>query len=118
MDPEADLGLLEHVRGRIARIGRAHQRGKMTVLRLPLGAGRRNTQTIAKSTQRLTDGIRAIEPEVPWRAIAGSRNVLLHGYFEIDLEVVWSWWMKTHQYWLLQSTGWRTPHVVASRKGD
>ena len=90
MDPEADLGLLEHVRGRIARIGRAHQRGKMTVLRLPLGAGRRNTQTIAKSTQRLTDGIRATEPEVPWRAIAGSRNVLLHGYFEIDLEVVWS----------------------------
>ena len=50
----------------------------------------RNSQTIAESTQRLSDGIRATEPEVPWRAIAGFRNVLVHDYFEIDLEVVWS----------------------------
>ena len=50
----------------------------------------RNLQTIAESTQRLSDGIRATEPEVPWRAIAGFRNVLVHDYFEIDLEVVWS----------------------------
>ena len=50
----------------------------------------RNLQTIAESTQRLSDSIRATEPEVPWRAIAGFRNVLVHDYFEIDLEVVWS----------------------------
>lgn len=50
----------------------------------------RNLQTIAESTQRLSDGTRATEPEVPWHAIAGFRNVLVHDYFEIDLEVVWS----------------------------
>ena len=27
---------------------------------------------------------------MPWRAIAGFRNVLAHDYLEIDLEVVWS----------------------------
>lgn len=27
---------------------------------------------------------------MPWRAIAGLRNVLAHDYLEIDLEVVWS----------------------------
>lgn len=50
----------------------------------------RNLQTIAESTQRLSGGLKATEPEVPWRAIAGFRNVLVHDYFKIDLDVVWS----------------------------
>jgi uncharacterized protein with HEPN domain len=28
-------------------------------------------------------------PEVPWRAMRGMRNRLAHGYFDINLEVVW-----------------------------
>lgn len=28
-------------------------------------------------------------PEVPWRFAYDMRNVLAHGYFEIDLEIVW-----------------------------
>ena len=92
MDPEADLGLLEHIRGRIARIEEYTngERSRFYDSHLVQDAVIRNLQTIAESTQRLSDGIRATEPEVPWRAIAGFRNVLVHDYFEIDLEVVWS----------------------------
>lgn len=28
-------------------------------------------------------------PEVPWRSMRGMRNRIAHGYFEINLEVVW-----------------------------
>ena len=28
-------------------------------------------------------------PEVPWRQMRGVRNRLVHGYFEVDLDVVW-----------------------------
>ncbi len=28
-------------------------------------------------------------PEVPWRSMKGMRNRIAHGYFDIDLEVVW-----------------------------
>lgn len=28
-------------------------------------------------------------PEVPWRAMRGMRNRIAHGYFDINLEVVW-----------------------------
>ena len=28
-------------------------------------------------------------PEVPWRNIRGMRNRIAHGYFDINLEVVW-----------------------------
>jgi uncharacterized protein with HEPN domain len=32
----------------------------------------------------------AIHPELPWRAMRGMRNRFAHGYFEIDLDVVWN----------------------------
>ncbi len=28
-------------------------------------------------------------PEIPWRSIRGMRNRIAHGYFEINLDVVW-----------------------------
>ncbi|NDZ11418.1 hypothetical protein C7T35_23745 [Variovorax sp. WS11] len=28
-------------------------------------------------------------PEVPWRSMRGMRNRIAHGYFDINLEVVW-----------------------------
>ena len=90
--PEADLGLLEHIRGRIARIGEYTNRERSTFYdsHLVQDAVMRNLQTIAESTQRLSDSLKATEPEVPWRAIAGFRNVLVHDYFDNDPEVVWS----------------------------
>lgn len=50
----------------------------------------RNLQTLAESTQRLSQEAKDSEPTVPWRSISGFRNVLTHGYFSVDLEVVWS----------------------------
>ncbi len=37
----------------------------------------------------MTDAIRAGEPDVPWRAIAGFRNILVHDYLAIDVDAVW-----------------------------
>ena len=92
MAVQADIALLEYIRERIARIEEYTNGARSTFYGSPLvqDAVIRNLQTIAESTQRLSDRARATEPDVPWRAIAGFRNILVHDYFEIDLEVVWS----------------------------
>lgn len=28
-------------------------------------------------------------PQIPWRNMRGMRNRIAHGYFDIDLDVVW-----------------------------
>jgi uncharacterized protein with HEPN domain len=38
----------------------------------------------------LSDGFTREHPEIPWAQIVSMRNILVHNYFGIDLEEVWS----------------------------
>ncbi|MEO8196612.1 MAG: HepT-like ribonuclease domain-containing protein [Thermoanaerobaculia bacterium] len=49
----------------------------------------RNLQTLAESSQRLSEGIKVLHPAVDWRGLAGFRNVLVHDYLGVDLEYVY-----------------------------
>lgn len=49
----------------------------------------RNLQTLAESSQRLSNHIKGTEPQIPWRELAGFRNVIVHGYLGVDLGAVW-----------------------------
>jgi uncharacterized protein with HEPN domain len=44
---------------------------------------------LAESSHRLSSEIKGTEPEIPWRELAGFRNVIVHGYLGVDLEAVW-----------------------------
>jgi uncharacterized protein with HEPN domain len=50
----------------------------------------RELQELAESTQRLSAGVKERHRDVPWTAIAGFRNVLVHDYLGLNLERVWS----------------------------
>ena len=49
----------------------------------------RNLQTLAESTQRLSDELRQKYPNIEWRNIAAFRNVAVHDYLGIDLKQTW-----------------------------
>lgn len=49
----------------------------------------RYLQIIGEAARALPEEVRALAPEVPWPKILGMRNVLVHGYFDIDTEIVW-----------------------------
>jgi uncharacterized protein with HEPN domain len=46
-------------------------------------------QVIGEACGKLSETFRARHPEVPWRAITGMRHHLVHGYFDIDPDIVW-----------------------------
>jgi len=50
----------------------------------------RNLQVMAESSQRLSDEIKNQHPDIPWDDISGFRNILVHNYLGIDLDVIWS----------------------------
>ena len=31
-----------------------------------------------------------VSPDIPWRDIIAMRNRLIHGYFDVDLNIVWN----------------------------
>lgn len=49
----------------------------------------RNLQTMSEATQRLSDTVKNSRPEIEWVRIAAFRNVLVHNYLGIDLQLVW-----------------------------
>jgi len=46
-------------------------------------------QTIGEACRSLAPEFQESYPEIPWRAIIGMRNILVHHYFEVDLDAVW-----------------------------
>jgi uncharacterized protein with HEPN domain len=49
----------------------------------------RNIEIIREATKNLSKEFRKIHPNVPWRAMSGMRDKLIHDYVGIDFDVVW-----------------------------
>jgi uncharacterized protein with HEPN domain len=49
----------------------------------------RQLEIIGEAVKRLSPLSRSLAPQVPWPAIAGMRDKLIHGYFGVDLDQVW-----------------------------
>ena len=49
----------------------------------------RALEIVGEAAARLTEETRSSHPEIPWANIVGMRNRLVHGYFDVDLKVLW-----------------------------
>jgi uncharacterized protein with HEPN domain len=49
----------------------------------------RAIEIMGEAAARTSDEAKSGTPHIPWRTIVAMRNRLIHGYFEIDTEVVW-----------------------------
>jgi len=49
----------------------------------------RNLEVIGEAVKKIPEQIRNKHPEIEWKKIAGLRDMLIHGYFDVDLETTW-----------------------------
>ena len=49
----------------------------------------RNFEIIGEAVKRIPENIKQKYPEVEWKKIAGLRDILIHEYSAIDLEILW-----------------------------
>jgi uncharacterized protein with HEPN domain len=46
-------------------------------------------EIVGEAANGVSDEFKEDHPEIPWRQVTSTRNRLIHGYFDVDLAVVW-----------------------------
>ncbi|MDQ5878530.1 MAG: hypothetical protein QG616_1546 [Pseudomonadota bacterium] len=65
------------------------QRGALDTDKMLLFALVRCVEIVGEAASRLSTEAQASAPAIPWPAIIGMRNRLIHAYFDVDAEIVW-----------------------------
>ena len=50
----------------------------------------RNFEIIGEASLRIDEDFRLENPQIEWKKLRGFRNRIVHDYFGIDFEIVWS----------------------------
>ncbi len=50
----------------------------------------RKFEIIGKASRNVPEVVRVQHPEVPWKEMAGMRDRLIHAYFGVDYQLVWT----------------------------
>lgn len=48
-----------------------------------------NLIVLGEAANRIPEEFRDNHPEIPWSSIIGTRNVIVHGYDQVKLQIVW-----------------------------
>lgn len=89
---DSDRIYFEHIRDAVTRI-REYTRGGRDEFfhdRRTQDAVIRQLEIIGEAARFIGDAAKRVHPEVPWRAMIGNRDRLIHGYFQVVLDRVWT----------------------------
>lgn len=50
----------------------------------------KSIEILGEAVKKIPDDIRSQYPQIPWRAIAGMRDILVHEYWGVDIKVIWA----------------------------
>ncbi|MBI2445939.1 DUF86 domain-containing protein [Candidatus Micrarchaeota archaeon] len=79
---ESILLIREYVRGMDRDDFNANMQTKDAVLR--------RLEIIGEAVKNIPESIRVQHPKMPWKEIAGMRDILIHAYFGVNMDRVWT----------------------------
>ncbi len=47
-------------------------------------------EIVGEAAKGVPEDVRQTHPKIPWRAIAGTRDRLIHAYFDVNLDILWA----------------------------
>ncbi len=50
----------------------------------------RQMEILGEASKRVSEEMKEKYPEMPWQDVAGMRDKLIHGYFGVDTQIVWT----------------------------
>ena len=86
-----DLLYIQHILTCVEKIQRHTRAGPEAFLSddMVQDAVVRNLQVLAESSKRVSHAAQSLAPDVPWRSMAGFRNIAVHDYLGLDLARIW-----------------------------
>ncbi len=91
--PKDDRILLRHMLDAARKVGdfrRGRSRADLDSDEMLALAIIRLLEVIGEAARNLSQDIRDSHPEIAWKQIAGTRDRLIHGYFDVDLDIIWA----------------------------
>lgn len=49
----------------------------------------RRLEVIGEAVKNISEKIKKRHPEIEWKKIAGIRDIIIHAYFDVDLDIMW-----------------------------
>ena len=80
--------MLEHAR-LACNAAKGRGRADLDVDRVFRAACERFVEIVGEVASNVSDDFQKAHPDIPWRKIVGTRNILAHGYAQIDLDILW-----------------------------
>lgn len=92
MTYERDIVFLKHILDEIEKIEKSTRRISSSSFKKNADiqdAVIRRIEVIGEAAKGVSGELKSKYPEVEWKRIAGTRDVLIHAYFSVDLDLTW-----------------------------
>ena len=91
--PKGDRILLRHMLDAALKVRyfiQGRSRGELDSDEMLALAVIRLLEVMGEAARGLSEEIKDKNPQVPWKQITGTRDRLIHGYFDVDLDIIWN----------------------------
>jgi len=89
---EDDTVRIRHIRDaarEAATFSEGHKRADLDTDRMLNLSLVRLLEIIGEASRGVSAQFREAHPDLPWKSMTGMRDRLIHGYFDVNLDVVW-----------------------------